>query len=330
MNQKKTRSFLSVLFLFLICTFLPTLKADAGYDTEPYWKSTYTQNSITISWSRPDHLTSDTTIMEHRLTIGRNNAELAAATPIVLSGDASTYTFTNLKPETEYAIQLEYIWDTDLSSRLYVKCYTATLPLKTKNVHQDYWFSAKRKEPASISIKWDDKDAVTGFEYIIKDSKGKVVKRKKTYNNDIWNCKVKDNAVYTIQVRAYTNYNQKPAYGAWSDTAYLFPNPTIKKLSIKNGKLNIKWSKITGATSYDVYVSTKQKKGYKKVATVKAGKDTVTISKLGKSKFDNKKTYYVYLVTNKKVGKKTYHCPDSIYASVLKKGKLDKWQKAIK
>ena len=291
MNQKKTRSFLSVLFLFLICTFLPTLKANADYGMASVWESIYGKDSITISWSRPDHLTSDTTILEHRLTIGRNNAELAAATPIILSGDASTYTFTNLKPETEYYIQLEYVWGSSLSSRLFVRGGTATLPLKTTTVHQDSWFSAKGKKPASISIKWDDKDAVTGFEYIIKDSKGKVVKRKKTYNNDIWNCKVKDNAVYTIQVRAYINYNQKPAYGAWSDTAYLFPNPTIKKLSIKNGKLNIKWSKITGATSYDVYVSTKQKKGYKKVATVKAGKDTVTISKLGKSKFDNKKTY---------------------------------------
>lgn len=50
----------------------------------------------------------------------------------------------------------------------------------------------------------------------------------------------------------------------------------------KSKKLTVKWSKVTGAKSYTVSISTKQSKGFKKVKTVKASKRKVVIKKYGK------------------------------------------------
>ena len=77
-------------------------------------------------------------------------------------------------------------------------------------------------------------------------------------------------------------------------------------MDLKAGKktLTASWKKVAGATSYTVYVSTKQKSGYKKVTTTK--KESYKITKYGKKKLSSNKKYYVYVVANTKVGKTTY------------------------
>ena len=58
---------------------------------------------------------------------------------------------------------------------------------------------------------------------------------------------------------------------------------------------------MTGATSYTVYVSNKEKSGYKKVGTYNSKKTSVTIKKYGKAALKSGKTYYVKVVAEKKV-----------------------------
>ena len=70
--------------------------------------------------------------------------------------------------------------------------------------------------------------------------------------------------------------------------------------------VTLKWAKINGATSYDVYVSTSKTKGYKKVKTVGKSKSSVTIKKFKGKKIKKSKKYYVYVAAAKKVGKKRY------------------------
>ena len=70
--------------------------------------------------------------------------------------------------------------------------------------------------------------------------------------------------------------------------------------------MKINWGKIKGASGYTVYVSTKRNSGYKKVASVKGSKSSVTVKKLKGKKFKSSKTYYVYIVAKKKAGGVTY------------------------
>ena len=60
--------------------------------------------------------------------------------------------------------------------------------------------------------------------------------------------------------------------------------------------------KINGADRYVVYVSTKKDSGYKKFQTT--GKNSTTITKYGKNKLKSGKTYYFYVVAQKKVDNK--------------------------
>ena len=92
----------------------------------------------------------------------------------------------------------------------------------------------------------------------------------------------------------------------WSSYAYCFTQPRIKSVKVSGNKLTVKWDKINGATSYDVYVSTKKTTGYKKVATVGKSKSSATIKKFKGKKFKSSKKYYVYVAAAKKVGKKRY------------------------
>jgi fibronectin type 3 domain-containing protein len=93
----------------------------------------------------------------------------------------------------------------------------------------------------------------------------------------------------------------------------------ISAKQVKKTKTAVaKWDTVKGATSYTIYLSTKQKSGYKKVGTTK--KTSFTLKKYGKSALKKNKTYYVYVVANKKVGKTTY-TSDATYCYQFKLSK---------
>lgn len=108
---------------------------------------------------------------------------------------------------------------------------------------------------------------------------------------------------YKVRVRAYAlNSKNEKIYGTWSSWKYVSPQPDItKKKSTKKG-IKVNWDKIKGADRYVVYVSTKKDSGYKKFGTT--GKTGTTITKYGKSKLKSGKTYYFYVVPQKKVNDK--------------------------
>ncbi|MCR2033873.1 fibronectin type III domain-containing protein, partial [Anaerofustis stercorihominis] len=88
--------------------------------------------------------------------------------------------------------------------------------------------------------------------------------------------------------------------------------PSLKKpdLKLKRGKKKaiVKYSKISGASGYKIYRSTKKTKGYKLIKTTKSRSYT-------NKKLKSKKTYYYKVRAYKKVGKKTVYSP---YSSVKK------------
>ncbi|HCT91903.1 MAG TPA: hypothetical protein DF613_11085, partial [Lachnospiraceae bacterium] len=70
-------------------------------------------------------------------------------------------------------------------------------------------------------------------------------------------------------------------------------NPKECKYTPGSRKIKLQWSKLTGVSKIKVQLSTKEKSGYKTVATLKGTKTSYTISKYNKKALSKGKNYYV-------------------------------------
>lgn len=284
-----------IFAVFFMCMALaPAVKAEA-YGIE---QTAQTKNSVTVKWE------TENDAAEYYVKIAEDSSGISTAQAITVPKTQTNYTFNNLKPGTEYYVNLEYkeITDSGMYTRSVGSEYIKTLPGKVTGVKQQKWWYYIE----AVDITWD-KQTAAEYEYEIRDNKNKVVEKNNSYGNNA-SCGIKNNKVYTATVRAYVEINGTKYYGDTSDKAYLFTQPMVNqnKTRVSGNKLKIYWDKVSGVTGYEVYVSTKEKKGYVKVKSLKSSKNSLTVSKLKKSRINPKKKYYVYIVAKKKVGKRTY------------------------
>lgn len=175
-----------------------------------------------------------------------------------------------------------------------------------------YWQSS-----SEICMEHSEMACADGYQYQLytaykdKDSKIKTVTTNSPeFFTYIRTAALKKHNFYKVRVRAYAlNSKNEKMYGGWSSWKYVSPQPDVTK--IKNNKskkgIQISWDKIKGADRYVVYVSTKyvstkKASGYKKSQTTT--KNGTVITKCGKNKLKSGKTYYFYVVPQKKVGNK--------------------------
>ena len=130
-------------------------------------------------------------------------------------------------------------------------------------------------------------------------NKGKYVKKGTTTSTACKISKLTAGTIYKFKVRAI-NSSSKGAYSSVLKTATKTKTPTIKKTTAGTKKATIKWGKISGATGYEVYMSTSKNGTYKKVKTVKIS-STV---KYTKTKLKKNKKYYFKIRTYKTVSRK--------------------------
>ncbi len=296
--KKAKQVFTLFAMVFFVLSGKTVYAANVGQSAE-------TTTSITINWVMKDNATA------YYIGYGKNDkaaTNMLNDKTIKLSADQSSYTITNLKPGNKYTVKVGYTYTENNNERNdSVGSFSAyTKPGKVANVNQDKWWYYIK----NVRLKWDSQPAVK-YDCVIKDNKRKTIYNKTnlSYNNVITG--VKNNVVYEAKVRATVkvqrlNGKTKKLTGEWSDVTYLFTQPMIKKNSkVTGGKLKVSWDKVKGCTEYDVYVSTKEKRGYEKVASVKSSKNSVTVDNLKGKKFSAKKKYYVYIVGKKKAGEKT-------------------------
>ncbi|MDE5965355.1 MAG: hypothetical protein K2G89_00780 [Lachnospiraceae bacterium] len=119
--------------------------------------------------------------------------------------------------------------------------------------------------------------------------------------------KFKKSTMYKYRVRAYiiTTDGQKIPGKSWSAYRYLV-NPKETKYTQSGKKIKLNWSKLTGVSKIKIQVSTKEKSGYKTVATLKGTKTSYTITKYNKKALKKGKKYYVRIIYQAKSGKKNY------------------------
>ena len=157
-------------------------------------------------------------------------------------------------------------------------------------------------------IAWNRVDGVSGYQtrYTWTDGSHEVTR---SLNPDTLqqSCSVAVNHVSQFRVRAYINTAAGRKYGAWSNIVYITPSPsklTIKKeTSSGTRRVKVSWNITYGCNGYNVFVTTNPNgKWYWNQSTnVKANSTSAVITKYRGSKLKKGITYYVRIVTRRKI-----------------------------
>lgn len=130
----------------------------------------------------------------------------------------------------------------------------------------------------------------------------------------------KATSFYKIRIRGFMIGESGYDYTKWSKAIYFSPQQTSKKdVKLKATKKTIKatWKKVAGATNYTIYISDTPRGKYQKVVTT--SKTSCNIKKFAGKKLQSKKSYYVKIIANKKVGSKVYKSNSNTYRKVKMK-----------
>lgn len=176
------------------------------------------------------------------------------------------------------------------------------IPIKVSRIAMQYYWDSL-KEAKYI---WTDVNNADGYQYEVKSANGKKTYFRATSTNSSTYVKPFPRGIFVkARVRAYVTVGNKVYYGAWSPYTYHASSKKVTAKRSSNGKkIYLKWKKVSGASGYQVYVSTKSNGGFKKVKSLSSKKSSYTITKCGKKKLKKGKTYYVQLRYQTKVGKK--------------------------
>ena len=307
MFKKYLKTMASALIIALVVTmFVPLEAAEASsYYSQP---AIYT-NKIVVdinssAYSPSSYKSITNTYVDVRVNSGNYQRVLA------YSGMASRVTITGVNPYNSYDVKVTYDYYSSSAGKMYYDNSLFTLydaamaPVKVTGLRQVNWWCYI----GSLSTSWTRQQSVTGYQYELFNNKNVRVRYgNRNYYSASESFSKLASATHKMRVRAYTTFNGTTTYGAWSDWIQIVP--PVKKLTgkSKKRKITLKWSKVAGASSYTIYVSTSKSSGYKKTKTVSAKKSKATIKKIGKKKLKSGKRYYVMVRPNKKINGKTYY-----------------------
>ncbi len=252
-----------------------------------------TTTSLTIKWTPCPGATS------YQIYDGATNALIGTVADC-------TYVRSGLAPNNVYSIKVLPVRTSDTGFIAFersqkISCYTkpnnpvtpSTANFGLSNIYYNLnaaYFSAT-----------DPTSEAKGYEIEVYTAKGN--KKVFTATSSLNRFTVKRNTTYKYRCRFFTTYGTEKIYGDWSANRYFVYQTVSGKKS--GSRIKLSWKKVTNANSYTIYVSTKEKGGYKKVKTLSKKSTSLTIRKYGKKKINKKKTYYVKVVANLKDGAKS-------------------------
>ena len=249
-----------------------------------------TTTSASIKWNGISNATGYQIVL--------NNSTLAT-----VSG--TSYTINNLELGSSQYVYVYPVNATGERGWLFKSVQVKTTPKNVANFQIDNkWLNIK-----SFRLSWDvAKPAPDKYEVSIYNGKNKLVSSSSLGGGSaaagyLYVDNFKEGESYTYKIRAYNELGTKKYYSNYSTVGFI-PQFKVTKAKVSNKRLQVAWKKVSGATSYDIYVSNSPKSGYKKVKTV--GKNT---TKFNLAKFKNKainknKNYYVRVVAKRKIGSK--------------------------
>ena len=174
----------------------------------------------------------------------------------------------------------------------------------------------------SITLQWTKVSKVDGYEIYAYDSSRKQYVKAGTNNaskntftvTKISGKKLEPGTKYSFKVNAYKTVDGKKVTGASSAVLNTATRPSQTTLTVKAGtnKAILSWKKVSGASGYEVYVSTSKTSGFKQVKDI-TSQSTVQYTKTG---LKAKKTYYFKVKAYKVVDGKKIHSSFSSVKSV--------------
>lgn len=280
-----------------------------GVDNNGITFDSATETSISVSWKAVEGATS------YRLLFYDDKRDNG----ITVVSDGTSATGTGLKNNTKYTVEIyarksnsSNTYTAEVASYDYgYRSAVPTLPTKITGVDCEYFDMSVKS--GNARFEWDKNNVADGYQYEIYKYNGKkaLVKGdvdKYSYSYvSVKNSKLKTRQFYKVRVRAFVNKsNGEKLYGAWSSYDY-FCRMSGSDVSMKksgSNKIKTSWKKVTGATSYTVYLGSKSSYSsnvkYKKITTTK--KTSYTI----KTKLKKENYYFLRVVPNYKKGKTTY------------------------
>lgn len=297
----KTIRILITALMFLTGTLVITSGAQAAdsryyVSMEAPAQTQYGTYNAVISWKLSYISSSNTTeTAGYNIYLGEDygSTKLFAKTPNTF------YKITGLEDGKKYYVKVEpYAADGSIGSGRSLTI--ETMPARVKNFRQERWWYFINM----LEVAWDRIETADTVNISLYNSKGKKVQSKilSPSSSSVSFSKMKDE-VYTVKIQASRTINgntwQTPV-----STIQCFNQARISSAKVSKKKLTVKWKKVGGATGYDIYVSTKQKSGYKKLKSVGKNTTKATFSKFKGKSFNPKKTYYIYIETKKKNGKR--------------------------
>lgn len=259
-----------------------------------------TKNSASITWEQTYASSMNTLTTEgYNIYLGESYSDMK----LVGKSKTPSYTLTGLKDGKRYNVRVEAYTSNGTKTSSPVSGQVETIPAAVHNFRQERWWYFINK----LEVTWDKVETADRVEVTLYNSKGRRVGKTQKLNSYAYSAsfdKMKDE-VYTVTIQAFKTVNGK-TYATPKAKIQCFNQARIKETSIKvkKGSLSFQWGKVGGASGYDVYISTKPKKGYKKVKSVGKNTTKLTIRKFKGKKINPKKTYYMYVETKKKNGSK--------------------------
>ena len=259
-----------------------------------------TKNSASITWEQTYASSMKTLTTEgYNIYLGESYSDMK----LVGKSKTPSYTLTGLKDGKRYNVRVEAYTSNGTKTSSPVSGQVETIPAAVHNFRQERWWYFINK----LEVTWDKVETADRVEVTLYNSKGRRVGKTQKLNSYAYSAsfdKMKDE-VYTVTIQAFKTVNGK-TYATPKAKIQCFNQARIKETSIKvkKGSLSFQWGKVGGASGYDVYISTKPKKGYKKVKSVGKNTTKLTIRKFKGKKINPKKNYYMYVETKKKNGSK--------------------------
>lgn len=157
-----------------------------------------------------------------------------------------------------------------------------------------------------------------GYEYGIFNKKtNKLVKSTTTSLTSTTFYGLSRKNIYIVRARAYVYDSAgNRVYSGWGAGKYFVPQPQIKKTAskLKKNSITLKWSKVSGAKNYTIYMRKRASGKWYKVKTVSSKKSSYKITRFRGKKFNTyRQNYEVKIKASAKIGGKTYNSTTNDY-----------------
>ena len=254
---------------------------------------------VNVSWDNPSF--TDHKVSGYRITWGKSyDTPIGSAN---LSAGTRSYTITGLTSYSIYKVRVYYYFNGSETPYSWYSTPVFTLPDKTTGINVG--FGANQK---AFKLSWNKPlgDAFgVKYQFTLRDQNGKLMLKKSGISNYSFMSDFIVTKVSELNIRPYLTINGRNYFGPWA-SAKVVPQPIVNiaktKSFVKDGKLTLTWSKVTGAKTYRIYVSTSKDSGYRRVKTASGSVTSVTLPTFMGKPYQYNTTYYVKVTTLSELG----------------------------